>query len=436
MSLLTGPRTPSTTAPDPTDDTEVRPGRGDYAHRRPLAAVALLGGATAALGPLLVCLALGVTGWFLTDAGAHGTSTDGMRVGAVAWLMAHGSGLYVGATPIALVPLGLTVVCAWVVWRLGVRVGESVSGHGPDAHALADGERDWTVPIATTLFGSAYVAVAVVTSVAAGTPTLRLSSERVVLWSVALTLLVAAPAVATGSGRAAVWFSWLPTPALAVLVGAARTVLLFGAASALTVVAMLGLHFDLAANVLSGLHVDAGDAALVTLLGAAVTPNAVLFAGAYLLGPGFTIGAGTLVSPTVSAVGPLPAFPLLAALPANGPTPGWTVGLMAVPFVVAAAAVVRTHRRFPTDRWEEGALRGTAAGLLAGLVVTVLSALAGGSIGPGRMQQVAPHVLDVLVHGLASFGLGGLVAGLAMTWWTRRHLEPYDEAVQDAEPAS
>ena len=52
-----------------------------------------LGGAAAAAGTLVVCLALGVVGWFLADAGAHGAPRDGLRVGALGWLMAHGSGV-------------------------------------------------------------------------------------------------------------------------------------------------------------------------------------------------------------------------------------------------------------------------------------------------------------------------------------------------------
>ena len=67
----------------------------DARHRRPLVLLAVLGGAAAAAGPLLVCLAVGVAGWFLTDAGAHGAPRDGLRAGAYAWLMAHGSGLRV-----------------------------------------------------------------------------------------------------------------------------------------------------------------------------------------------------------------------------------------------------------------------------------------------------------------------------------------------------
>src|SRR5215217_6518975 len=134
----------------------------DAGHRRPLVLLAVAGGAVAAASTLVVCLAVGVVGWFLTDAGAHGAPRDGLRAGAVAWLMGHGSGLVVGGVTISAIPLGVSVMCAWAVWRIAHRVGDSVSGHGPDADALADGARDWTVPVAAGLFTAAYVGVAVV----------------------------------------------------------------------------------------------------------------------------------------------------------------------------------------------------------------------------------------------------------------------------------
>ena len=49
----------------------------DARHRRPLVLLAVLGGAAAAAGPLLVCLAVGVAGWFLSDAGATGRRATG-----------------------------------------------------------------------------------------------------------------------------------------------------------------------------------------------------------------------------------------------------------------------------------------------------------------------------------------------------------------------
>ena len=41
----------------------------DLRHRRPLVLLAGLAGVLAAAGTLTVCLAVGVAGWFLTDAG-------------------------------------------------------------------------------------------------------------------------------------------------------------------------------------------------------------------------------------------------------------------------------------------------------------------------------------------------------------------------------
>jgi hypothetical protein len=89
-SLLSGPTRSAT----PTTRTPI-----DARHRRPLVLLALLGGVAAAASTLVVCLAVGVVGWFLTDAGAHGAPRDGLRAGAVAWLMGHGSGLTVAGSP-------------------------------------------------------------------------------------------------------------------------------------------------------------------------------------------------------------------------------------------------------------------------------------------------------------------------------------------------
>jgi hypothetical protein len=171
---------------------------------------------------------------------------------------------------------------------------------------------------------------------------------------------------------------------------------------------------------MSQLHTDAGASTLYTLLTATVLPNATLFSGAYLLGPGFTVGAGTLVSPGAVVLGPLPMFPLLAALPDAGPTPAWTTWLVLLAPLVAALGAVRAQRRHPTTRWEEGAIRGLAGGVCAGVAFGLLSGLAGGAVGPGRMAEVAPYALDACVRAVLAFGVGGLLAGLATTWWQRR----------------
>jgi len=408
--------------PAPRRTQEPGGGRTDAAHRRPLVLLAALAGVGAATSTLVVCLAGGVAGWFLTDAGAHGAPREGLRVGALGWLMAHASGVHVEGTAITAMPLALTLLTAVVVWRLGLRLGDSVSGHGPDADAIADGMRDWTVPSATAVFTLGYVAVAAVTHHLAATPATAPSLARTVAWTILLCGLVGGCAIAVGSGRAAIWTSFLPLSLRAAAAAAWRTLVWFILVSAVVLAVALAIDWDGAVNVMSQLHTSPGAATLLIGLCVLVTPNATLFSGSYLLGPGFAVGAHTIVTPTAVVLGPLPMFPLLAALPDDGTTPGWTVALLALPPLVAAFAVYRTLRRYPTPRWDEAALRGVGAGLICAVAFTVLAAVAGGAVGPGRMADMGPFVFQVLLHGIAAFGIGGLVGSLAATVRHRRHV--------------
>ncbi len=398
----------------------------DLRHRRPLVLLAPLAGAAAAASTLVVCLALGVAGWFLTDAGAHGAPRDGLWVGSLAWLMAHGSGVHADGALVSVMPLGITLACAWVTWRLGHRLGDSISGHGPDAQRIADGERDWTVPGAAVLYAAGYAAVALVTGTLASTGETAPDLSRVVLWCVVLCGVLGAPAIAIGSGRAAIWTATLPASVVAVAASCRRVVRLWLLVSLLAFLGALVTDFDTALNVTSQLGTDTGATVQLVALSLLVVPNAVVFSGSYLLGPGFTVGTHTLVSPAVVTVGALPMFPLLAALPDTGPTPAWTSALIGVPPLVAALGAMRAQRHHPTYRWEEGALHGCGGGMLAGALFGVLALLAGGAVGPGRMTDVGPLAGAVLVHGVTAFGIGGLLGGLLATWWQRRRLEPLE----------
>ena len=388
--------------------------------QRPLVLIATLGGAAAALAPLLVCAAVGIIGWFAADAGAHGAPRDGMRMGAVAWLMAHGSGITVRGVAVGAVPLGLTVICAWSMWRLGHRVGDGLSGHGPDADRISDGERDLTVPLATGLFfiGYALVAVGVATLTASVETTLSVPS--VILWSLTMTLAFAGPAIAIGSGRAAIWATFVPA---VIRQGAATAIAILTAFLALsTVVFLVSLAFGIgeAATMMSQLHLGAGEGIVYAIANGGFLPNATLFSGSFLLGPGFAVGGNTLVSPGAVVLGPLPLFALLAALPGIG-TPGALLSSVVwLPPLVAALATMWWQRRHPALTWLEAALRGCGGGIVAGFAFAVLASVAGGAVGPGRMRFVGPFVPEVLVAAITAFGLGGLLGALAMAWYQRR----------------
>jgi hypothetical protein len=397
--------------------------RVDAAHPRPLVLIATLGGVLAALGPLVVMLAVGVIGWFITDAGVHGAPRDGMRMGALAWLAGHGSGVTVMGARITIVPLGITAIAAWSMWRLGHRVGDAVSGHGPDADRISDGERDLTVPTAIMTFFAGYAVVAVVVATLAAGSTADPSVPRVLSWTVMMTALVAAPAIAVGSGRAAIWAAFLPATvrAGAAVAGAVLSTLLI--TSGLVFVVALALSFDDAATLTSQLHPSPSEAGLYALLNAAFVPNAALFTGSFLLGPGFAVGGATLVSPGAVVLGPLPLVPLVAALPAAGTPAGWVGALLLVPPLAAAVAAFRTLRGRPLS-WDQVALAGCGGGLAAGIGFAVLASISGGAAGPGRMRFVGPFSRDVLVHGVTACGVGALLGAgvVALLAWRAARL--------------
>ncbi len=366
-------------------------------------------GALSAAVVLLGCMAVGLAGWFASDAGGHGDTRDAIRVGADAWLLAHGAHLALPSAAITATPLGLTGICAFVTFRLGRRAG---------ATSVVDDVR--SAAVGTACLAAAYGVVAVATAALASHEQARPHPGLALLGGLALALSFGGAGLVTGSARWHTWRARLPEFGLAVGVGAAAVVLLMLAAGSLLVTAAMLIDIGPAANVLAQMHVDLPGGLLYSLLVAAVSPNAALLGGSYLIGPGFAVGTGTLVSPAMVVLGPVPAFPVLAALPEEGVAPTWTVALATAPVIVAAVAAVLMLHRFPVPRYELGALRGLAAGALGGVLWTALAFLAGGSVGPGRMSEVGVLFAQTLVAGVSAMGVGGLLGGLAMTWWVRR----------------
>jgi Family of unknown function (DUF6350) len=382
--------------------------------RRPLVLGAAVAGVGAALLVLFGCMAVAVAGWFASDTGGHGTTRDALRVASDGWLLAHGAhlGLATGAVSatVTAVPLGLTLLCLYAAHRLGRWAART--------SAVEDAR---TLVLGVLVMAATYGLVGLVVALLASTATAELGLLR----SFAGTFAVALTGGGTGllrEGRDAFdWAAHVPERVRAVVLGAVASALsLFAAASALLTVALL-LDLGSAANVLSRLHADAAGGLLYTVVVAAVAPNAVLLAGAYLLGPGFAVGTGTLVSPAVVTLGPVPAFPLLAALPSPGTPPTWLSALVAAPVAAALLGTVLMLRRHPALTYDAGALRGLGSGVLGGLLLSAAIALAGGSVGPGRMADVGAELLDTVVSSTVPMGVGGLFAGIAATWWARRH---------------
>jgi hypothetical protein len=170
------------------------------------------------------------------------------------------------------------------------------------------------------------------------------------------------------------------------------------AVSGIAVALLLVTHYAQVIALYEGAHGGVLGGLTLTLGQIALLPNAVAWAASWFVGPGFALGAGSAISPLGTTIGPMPAIPLLGALPTGGATFAFA-GLL-VP--VVASFVVATLFR---DRLEEALGRddtlvfrlvaGVATGVVAGLALGLAAAFSAGSAGPGRLAQVGPDALAV-----------------------------------------
>ena len=380
---------------------------------RPLALGALLAGVGGPAVALSLLWFVGLVGWYADDGGTHGTTRSVLRVGADAWLLAHGSPLTLRDAVVTASPLGLTLLCAYLTYRLARRAG-----------AACDVDGLGTVGLGTVVLAGSYAAFALVTSVLAGMPAAQPGMGMAFIGGAFVGGVSGGAGLLRGAGRAGELRRRIPVPALAVGYAAATTVLLMVALGALLTVVGLVVHWSAAVEVVDSLALDLTGGLLSLVLLAAIAPNVVLLASTYLLGSGFAFGAGTVVSPAEVTLGPVPSVPVLAALPNDGWAPGWAMALVAVPVLAAGVAAFLVGRTVPTGSYQSAAVRGLGGGAFAGVLLTIAASWAGGSIGPGRMSVVGISFGETLMTAVVALAIGGALGALPATWWTRRHDVP------------
>lgn len=179
------------------------------------------------------------------------------------------------------------------------------------------------------------------------------------------------------------------------------------AAGSLVVAFGLATSFG-AANTMFALD-GPGSALGMLLLSAGYLPNAVIAGTAFIAGPGFSMGSVS-VAPLDFDGGPVPALPLLSALPEQAAA--WWLVLFLLPAAVGALVgwVLRAVAESPKDRLRSVAV----ASVVVALSFAVLAGSAGGALAGGPF-----HPLD-LRAALVSFALacwvavpGGFVAWFA-----------------------
>lgn len=182
--------------------------------------------------------------------------------------------------------------------------------------------------------------------------------------------------------------------------------------SAVVTAAAIGFRYADIITLYESLHTEVLGGFALTLGQLALLPNLVVWTASWLVGPGFAIGTGSSVSPLGTDLGPVPAMPVLGALPTGDLAWGFAglVAPVAVAFLVAAVFAPTLRRAGVAGIWL--VIAGVGSGVVSGAVLGVLAWVSGGSAGPGRLAEVGPNPWVIGVVAALEFTVGA-AAGLA-----------------------
>jgi hypothetical protein len=393
----------------------VRPPRRDEAERgRSPRAAGLVAALRAAVLGLLV-VGLPVLLVWASDSRSGVGVVDALRSGGRIWLLAHGASLELADGRVALTPVGLLLLPLALVAAAAAAAARATV---PTSVRAAARLALWT--------GAAYAVLSAVVAVASSTAQAAVTPVQALLAG----LLVGTAGGLAGALRPSrLWrAAWhlLPARARRLLPAAVLATALLVGAGALLVGSSLAVHGSRAVELSGASDPGAAGGAALLLTGVALAPNAAVWGLSWLSGPGFAVGTGTAVSPFAHDLGPVPAVPLLAALPAQG-LPGW-LGALALAVPLLAGGLAGRRLLADLDAQLDGQLeaerspgplgRGRTAlevglvGPACGALVAGLAWLSGGAVGGERLAAVGPSPWRVGLAVALAVGTGAVLAVL------------------------
>jgi hypothetical protein len=236
-------------------------------------------------------------GW-ATAGSSNGNTSDPMRAAVWLWLGAHHVPFDLLLPPanqagfLSYLPLGAMIFPILAIRRCAIRAkaGLDLNENG--------------LRLLRTLFSLLYAGIAVLLAWGSST-----NSVHAVLYYVPLTTIpmVWLVTVNLGAGERGKYFSTLDFALRLVVIALGVSSLVFGIS--------LAFHFSTIKNLIVVLQPGWLGGVLLFLFNILYLPNAIVATLAYLVGPGFAVGAHTLVAPLTHRILEIPAVPLLGALP-------------------------------------------------------------------------------------------------------------------------
>ncbi|TCK20421.1 hypothetical protein EV378_4380 [Pseudonocardia endophytica] len=355
------------------------------------------------MGAVLVGYALLVpVAVLLLMSGGSGSFDGAFAVAVPMWLAAHQipvevDGRALGVLPLLPTAVVVTVVAVaanWSVRRLGCRIRHDA---GPVVASQAGAAAAVAVLAGALLPGDVSVTTPWASMVGAGL----------------LAGLAAGVGVLRACGLPPEWSrrldGWPRAASSGARIGAAG-LLLSG-----TLVLLLGLavRAGTVAGSFAGLAPGVGESLGALLLAVGYLPNALVAGTAWSLGPGVAIGAAQYGPFDVQA-GPLPPFPLFAAVPTEAvPLWGALVLLLPVGAGVAVGLVCRRALGATAPVRDRASAAGSAAGATA-VGAGIVAAVAGGSLAGGPYDPVSLSPVGVLLAALVLLGIPATIAAVGI----------------------
>ncbi|GAA0923428.1 cell division protein PerM [Nonomuraea longicatena] len=410
--------------------------------RRPLPVSGMLAAACTLGVGLAVLTTLTLVGWMAAPRGALGQGLPAVfRTAAQLWLAAHQTGFAIPGGHVGLLPLGLMVLPAFLLYRAGrwmardadlrVRLPERLPKNSPREKANARRRAQLLLVVqAGVSLAAPYALLAGLIALVAQNDVTQPFIGDALLSHFLLAFLVGALATARTIGSWATMLRLLPERVRALTVGTAVATLIMLAGGLIMVLAAVVFNLGEVRALSSQLSTGFVGGVLLFLLQGLYLPNAVIWGMSYISGPGFAFGTGTLIAPTGVQMGMVPSLPLLGALPDSGPVPSVMMAVVALPFAAGAVAGVMVARIAPSHSYEAAPLWGFFSGVCTGLLAGVLAGLSGGPLRGGRLSVVGPSVWEVALSVALEVGVAaGISAGLA-NWLllSRKARAPLDRA--------
>jgi hypothetical protein len=366
---------------------------------------------------LVLSWAIAVDGWML----GHGVPLTFTLDPLLAQSLSLGESNSTFVVDIALLGVGLLTL----LW--GYRIGRR---SGTRIYPVST----WFLAVGTLVA----VSFAVVSSLPAHMVTMELGDALVRPALFLATGLALATWVGSRAPGGRVLEGVLPGPVLAVLrtgvkAGGAAILGVVGAA-ALTVAALILVSFGTVITLYEALQPGVWGILTLSMAQLALLPTAIVWGVMWMVGPGFALGTGALVSPLGTTVQAVPALPLLGIIPSSLPV--GAIMIVAVPIAVAFIAGVAATTMLlgskpgkiwqdvqSTDFHRQPLVAIVGASVLSGAVGAagggVLASLTSGAAGPGRFQNVGADPAQIaLWWGLEIFV--GVFLGLLSGAFGRR----------------